>query len=450
MQAIHIHIRDFRSIEEASIDLDGITILSGLNASGKSTVSRLLYYIGHYANDYQDLLKSDLFNEILPTLTFLYQNMVGLDVASFTKFSLILDAIRNPDEVFGLEDEIHSFIGLFRGVFERGVQVKRVDRERLGKLLGREISRRTSYLKALDDLDDRVTEIYKRYNKALIERPIAPLTRCIQSDFPGSGEDPLDHIVVQEGDTTILGQHRKSLGQFASLDNVFYIDTPMITMMPRSQGKDSKEAPLNWRELIPLFYEEERSAIPLSEEVRDILYDLETVSGGSIELPHPQVGVSRQSRSYFISKGGDRFPLTEAATGIKSFALLQCLLRKGLIHKQSVLILDEPEAHLHPQWIVEYARIILRMHHLLGVRFLIASHSPDFIQALYNIANSDQYGEPVTEGLSFYLSEPSEREGTGRYTYRSIGNEIDDIFECFNLSFDKIDHYATGEEDDDE
>ncbi|WP_018106595.1 AAA family ATPase [Porphyromonas bennonis] len=151
-------------------------------------------------------------------------------------------------------------------------------------------------------------------------------------------------------------------------------------------------------------------------------------------------------RSFFIGKDGNSYPISEVATGIKSFAILQCLLKRGLIHRQTVLVLDEPEAHLHPQWIVEYARIILLMHHQLGVRFLIASHSPDFVQALYRIAN-EYYGETLTKGLSFYLSESSEEEGGGGYTFRNIGNDIGEIFDCYNISYEKMDQYAGDGED---
>ena len=35
------------------------------------------------------------------------------------------------------------------------------------------------------------------------------------------------------------------------------------------------------------------------------------------------------------------------------------------------MIIDEPEAHLHPQWIVEYARLIVLLHKKLVLNFLL-------------------------------------------------------------------------------
>ena len=50
--------------------------------------------------------------------------------------------------------------------------------------------------------------------------------------------------------------------------------------------------------------------------------------------------------------------LASTATGIKSFAYLQRLLENGYLNEESLLLIDEPEAHLHPQWIVEFARLL--------------------------------------------------------------------------------------------
>ena len=38
-------LRDYHAIKEAEIKLDGITVLSGINGCGKSTLSRWLFYL---------------------------------------------------------------------------------------------------------------------------------------------------------------------------------------------------------------------------------------------------------------------------------------------------------------------------------------------------------------------------------------------------------------------
>ena len=55
----------------------------------------------------------------------------------------------------------------------------------------------------------------------------------------------------------------------------------------------------------------------------------------------------------FTRADGKTFDLNEVATGIKAFSIIQLLLKNGHIDNRTLLIIDEPESHLHPQWIVE-------------------------------------------------------------------------------------------------
>jgi predicted ATPase len=53
---LRITVSNFRAIENADIVLNGITVLSGTNGTGKSTISRLLYEIIDSANNFDDLV----------------------------------------------------------------------------------------------------------------------------------------------------------------------------------------------------------------------------------------------------------------------------------------------------------------------------------------------------------------------------------------------------------
>lgn len=140
----------------------------------------------------------------------------------------------------------------------------------------------------------------------------------------------------------------------------------------------------------------------------------------------------------FVYKRSDGmvFNLLNCATGVKSFAILQLLYKNGHLNEKTLLIIDEPEVHLHPQWIVEYARLMVLLNKELGVKFFIASHNPDMVSAIKYISEKEQ-----TDGnLNYYLAEKEENEFT--YTYRHLGTEIDDIFGSFNIAIDRINLYG--------
>ena len=145
----------------------------------------------------------------------------------------------------------------------------------------------------------------------------------------------------------------------------------------------------------------------------------------------------------FIYKRNDGavFNLNDCATGIKSFGILQILLNNGRLNKNTILIIDEPEAHLHPQWIVEYARLIVLLNKQLGVKFFIASHNPDMVSAIKYIAQK----EKVADSLNFYLAH--KLPNTYRYYYIDLQRNIDPIFESFNIALDRINQYGIDEDE---
>ncbi len=69
------------------------------------------------------------------------------------------------------------------------------------------------------------------------------------------------------------------------------------------------------------------------------------------------------------------------ASGIKSFGIIQLLIASGAINPNTLLIIDEPEVHLHPEWQLKYAKLITLLVDS-GVYVLISSHSPYMIEAL--------------------------------------------------------------------
>lgn len=49
-------VHDYHAIKEAEIKIDGITVLSGINECGKSTLSRWLYYLVNGAKEFNNFL----------------------------------------------------------------------------------------------------------------------------------------------------------------------------------------------------------------------------------------------------------------------------------------------------------------------------------------------------------------------------------------------------------
>ena len=110
-------------------------------------------------------------------------------------------------------------------------------------------------------------------------------------------------------------------------------------------------------------------------------------------------------RGELIYKKNDiEFDLNNVATGIKSFGVLQLLIQKDVLNQNTLLIIDEPEVHLHPTWQVKYAEILVVLSKEFNIPMVLTSHSPYFIEALEGYSKKYKY----EDSTNFYFAEKNE------------------------------------------
>jgi len=137
---------------------------------------------------------------------------------------------------------------------------------------------------------------------------------------------------------------------------------------------------------------------------------------------------NKQTNDYRFYKGDSSYNLFNVATGIKYFGLIQVLIDNYQLDKEAILILDEPEVHLHPNWQLEMAKIIVELVKN-GVKILVNSHSPYMIEAL------ERYGEKAEINMDFYLAE----DGIIDKVNDNNSATLSKIFEKLSAPFDVFD-----------
>ena len=88
-----------------------------------------------------------------------------------------------------------------------------------------------------------------------------------------------------------------------------------------------------------------------------------------------------------IHMAEDGIPFYPNGWKLWSERVQEILLKNNRLDSNTILVIDEPEVHLHPKWQIKYAEFLILISKKLGVRMLLNSHSPYFIRAL------DVYGE---------------------------------------------------------
>jgi len=154
---------------------------------------------------------------------------------------------------------------------------------------------------------------------------------------------------------------------------------------------------------------------------------LKQLMGGSLLL-------SKTQGLVFVD---DTFPdnpikIRGLSQGIKEMALLQAAFMNGTISDNDVLILDEPEIHLHPKWQVRYAEYIVLLQKAFSLTVLLTSHSPDFIEAIR--LYSRKYG--ISNRLNCYVSRVLENGSVSMDPMPE--DNWDDVFDSFGSSFDEL------------
>jgi len=133
---------------------------------------------------------------------------------------------------------------------------------------------------------------------------------------------------------------------------------------------------------------------------------------------HGEVFYDSSVDDIFYKKDGlaNQLEMTQTSSGVKMFGFFQMLILNRSLTQRSVLILDEPEVHLHPKWQLEYAKFIVSLVNG-NITVLVNSHSPYMIEAL------KRYGTQAKILMNFYLATTEGKQST----LFDVTNNIDEI-----------------------
>ena len=60
---------------------------------------------------------------------------------------------------------------------------------------------------------------------------------------------------------------------------------------------------------------------------------------------------------------------------MKTFLIIKTLLINDVIQSNGTIILDEPEIHLHPEWQLLFAELIVLIQKEFGMHILLNTHT---------------------------------------------------------------------------
>lgn len=411
---MQLKISNVGKIENATIDVNGITVIAGENNAGKSTIGKTMFAIFNSMNNMDEKIAQERKNRIRNIINGLLKGKIMQNIGTISdrrrRINIIstklLDAIMeylDSEEVDTLEAYLRKQIS------ETTIFDNHEDEEEF-------VTECAAKVEALLAISDKrvMTEVVTRWFGRVFEGQISPLwEEEIESEIEIVIKDKKILYHFKENTCISLETEVNILHQAFYIDNPFIVDEMSSYII--SSDNIMKNYLLNSLQTVSEdIYENIFDVVAAKEKLAEINEISTEVIDGDIE--------KNQDGEYCFKSNNYAEPLNvvNMSTGMKSFALIKRLLESGNLKEKDVIILDEPEIHLHPEWQLLYAKMIVLLQKQFDLSMIITTHSPYFLDAIdvfsakYNIADRTKY----------YLA-----ENTGNTSVlQDVTNNIDAIY----------------------
>lgn len=379
---MQIKISNIGKIKEADVTINGITVIAGENNTGKSTVGKALYAMFNSFFDVKQRVDEERIGSLQRTL-------------------------------YGFANEIDSLVFLKFDVKKIAVKLNKerneLTKEKLAEVLSSEFNYENKNLdinkNVFESTIDKIMRILEitdeSYNRTLTQKIFGDefkqqINNTLEKEAGYVQLTIKKYISKVYFDNDIASNISKSIDIFNKaiyLDDPFALDRGFSKIFKRNAYCGHQES------LCELIYSNQEDynlvdKIVTDERLQKIMEKMQVACKGNVffkdngELLYQQNNVSVP------------FKVANLSTGLKSFAILQTLLLNGAIKDGSLIILDEPEIHLHPGWQLLFAELIVMLQKEFNLHILLNTHSPYFLQAIEVFA--EKYG--IDDKCEYYLS----------------------------------------------
>lgn len=418
-----LKLRNILKVASADIELGGLTVITGENDSGKSTVGKILFSTLKAANNVNqvDKIKTlDLIASKLLSIKKLFHKTENRLPLLENLHSLSVDLIEknlNIDSVYSKITEEAEICGLST----RSVAIVK-------KYL-------TQIQQHIADFDNPVSAVKREFNiiakSEFMEslNSLGAMQSAIEFHDDTTDADGCDIAMrFADGELSDIKLHGNS-----SIEDVTYIESPVYlhilntlrlsSAVPTaafrgiSNSIQKGDTPYHLADMAEKILSSHEELLGVSEfnltNNDSLLKEICSLIGGNFT-------VDKKNKQLYFNRNGNQIPTVSVASGIKSFGVLQRLIQTDCVSTSKMLVLDEPEIHLHPEWQIAFCRLIIELV-AMGVPIVVSSHSPYFIQGLRYFAAA----RGIEKDVVYYLAETG---SDGLSVFNDVTDDLNRVF----------------------
>ena len=382
---MEITLKNIGKLKNATVIIDGITVIAGENNTGKSTVGKALYSFFNAHHSIEDQIRNARISSIRRILNNSFMQYT-------TRYYIIepdhLEQVLN--DVMATRDDkaIRKCLKSLLEKYELEVSAEEIDSVvkriiEINLLSDNMILKSVLYRRLDDEFYGQITNLYStRYGKIALKIKNSEISASISKKnvVKLEGEFNLWAEPIYLDDPFILDELEDGYGYYRwrNYYHQSYNHREQLKRKLKSQTDDSHII----------------DEIIADQKFSQIYNLISTVCEGDMVI-------GRNDKAGYRVNGQNRMlDIKNLSTGLKTFVILKKLLMDGTIVENGTIILDEPEIHLHPEWQLILAELTVLIHKLFGVNILLNTHSPYFLNAIeiYSIKHN------VNDNCRYYLA----------------------------------------------
>jgi len=382
-----LNITNVGKIGSATFEFNGITVIAGNNNTGKSTVGKSLFALFYRFLNINEAIKSYRYNALIkrvrnldikygPSDSWMYSREELVQRYNLKKIS---ELIENNLEISDLPNLISS-----------SIVVENADKDEF-------------YEELLSGLNDVKSIGDKRLKEEIITQFFNNIFASQINNVQNKSSNAILELEIKSKPLRVEFKDDKCIvvnDDIALTNKAIYIDDPYaidINYRYGHFGHNIGREQIN--NILSRLLHNSNSEDLVDKIIATNKYeDIERIIDSVI------IGRLVENEKGEFTLQNDEFPdgisVSNISTGVKSFLIIKKLITDNIINEKDVIIFDEPEIHLHPEWQIRYAELIVLIQKYFNLTILLTTHSPFFLRAIEVF--SKKYG--TEDNCTYYMA----------------------------------------------